>query len=90
MDTLNLNLESQRILAENIRAYIELYQIKNVEEFAIKCDCSKMQIYNILNFKSSPTMDYMDKIAKGMSITVVQLLTPGYFDQFEKKIVKKK
>jgi transcriptional regulator with XRE-family HTH domain len=89
MEILNLSLDTQKILAKNILDYIELYNVPNKETFAIQCGISKMQVYNVLNFKSTPTLDFIDKIAKGMGISVVELLTENYYSQFEKKIVKK-
>lgn len=89
MDIINLDLETQRILVENIKAYIELYEIKSVDAFAQLVGTTKAQIYNIYDGQD-PKTGFCDKLAKAMGITVPQLLTKGYFDQFEKKIVKKK
>jgi transcriptional regulator with XRE-family HTH domain len=90
MDLLNIDLESQQNMVENIKAYMKLHGLKNYEEFANKVGASKMYIYNVINFKSSPSMNYMDKFAKEMGITSTELITKGFFDQFETKIVKKK
>lgn len=90
MEILFIDLETQRILAENIRAYIELHGIKSVEEFATFVGTTKTQIYNIYKGHTDPKTGFCDKLAKAMGVTVPQLLTEGYFEQFEKKIVKKK
>ncbi len=90
MDTLNIELEANKILTKNIKAYIELNSIESVDAFAAKCGTNKAQIYNIYNGHTQPKIDYVDRLASAMGITTAQLLTEGYFDQFEKKIVKKK
>lgn len=90
MDILNITLEAQRILATNIKAYIELNNIKSVEAFAELVGTTKASIYNIYNGHTEPKTSFLDLLAKGMGLTVSQLLTEDYFDQFEKKIVKKK
>jgi transcriptional regulator with XRE-family HTH domain len=90
MDVQNIDLGSQKVLAENIKAYIELNSIDSVEAFATLAGTTKTQIYNIYKGHTSPKVDFLDKLATAMGITVPQLLTEGYFSQFEKKIVKKK
>jgi transcriptional regulator with XRE-family HTH domain len=90
MDILNTELEANRILVKNIKDYMELNSIKSVDEYALKCGTNKAQIYNIFNEKTIPKIDYIDRLAGAMGITSAQLLTENYFDQFEKKIVRKK
>jgi transcriptional regulator with XRE-family HTH domain len=90
MDTVIFDLDALRILAGNIEAYMKLYEIENVEALAVQCGTTKAQVYAILRGATTPKIDFIDKMAKGMGITAAQILTEGYFDQFEKKIVKKK
>lgn len=90
MDALNIELEANRILIKNIKDYMDLNSIKTVEDYATQCGTNKAQIYNIFNEKTIPKIDYIDRLALAMGITSAQLLTENYFDQFEKKIVRKK
>jgi transcriptional regulator with XRE-family HTH domain len=89
MEMINLNLESLRILSKNITDYMALNDL-NPESFGTKCGTSKQQIYSIMRGTTTPRVDFLDRLANGMGITTAELLTEGYFDQFEKQIVKKK
>lgn len=90
MDILNIALEANRILIKNIKDYMELNDFKSVEAYALHCGTNKAQVYNIFNGHTIPKLDFVDRLSAAMGITTAELLTENFFEQFEKKIVKKK
>lgn len=82
-------MESQRRIAKNIVDYLNLNNM-TPEQLAEKCDSSKQQIYKLMKCETDPRTSFLDRLAKAMSITTSNLVEDGYFEQFEKKILKKK
>lgn len=80
---------SKKYLADNLKAYFALHPEISQEALAEKAGTSKQQVYKLMKGDTPPTTDSVDKLASAIGITTSELLKEGYFDQFEKQIVKK-
>lgn len=61
------------MIVQNILNYIEPNDI-SISEFARKCELRPTTIFSIVNGKTrSPTLDVVEKIAKGMGLTIDEL-----------------
>lgn len=91
MDILKIDdVVSKKYLAENLKAYFALHPEETRESLADKAGTSKQQVYKLMKGEVPPTTDSVDRLAAAIGITASELLKEGYFDQFEKQIVKKK
>ncbi len=69
-----MSSEITRKLASRLR---NIRKEKNLtqEKLSLMCGFEKDYIYRIENLKRSPRLEYLDKIAKNLNMTIAELLT---------------
>ncbi len=83
-----LSKKAKDIIKSNIKDFMELHRL-SLAQMADMTETTRQNIHNIINDKSSPSMDLIDKMSSAMGCEVKDLFTKDYFSQFEVKIVKK-
>jgi DNA-binding phage protein len=61
------------IIADNIRETAEDREI-SLNRLADEAQVSRSQLFNVLACKSSPTVEWMDRVAKALKVDVVALV----------------
>lgn len=89
MNYITITMKTRRILAKNIADYLNLNRL-SVGDMSAKSGITRQYIYDILDAKTSASVDKIDLIADAMDITVSDLTKENLFKDFEVKIVKKK
>jgi len=65
-----------KLLAKNIRRIIKDGEYTTIENFCLANNIPKTNIYNILKFQVSPSIDYVGELANKLEIDVRELLKP--------------
>lgn len=74
-----------KIVAENLRRLMKERNL-NQPKLAALSGASQTQIGNVLREKSSPTVDFLDKIAAGLRVEIVELIVDQ--DQLNNRLLQ--
>lgn len=67
------------VVAENIRAATRRKKGMTINSLADFATVSRAQLFNVLAGTSSPTTDWLAKVATALEVEPWQLLTPRFF-----------